>query len=387
MGGIFQRDHEKNHPPGHGREERKPGWPLLVGILFVCLLGSCATLPPSPGVPVDPDRLAQARYVEVTYISHRPPEIRYLETLPVKAPHPRGGRSCEPRGHVEQPWIRATWYWKTRHLLLQARARKRLLRSMRRLGLDQLNLEVTEPLGDLSVLVRELETRGIRVVALSGAPGDIDHPRRVEATITSVLHFNRDHARGFSGLQFDIEPYALPGFARHKRRDYLRYARLVREIRARIGGAIPWSMVVPFWFDQVPWKGQSLLTFVQRQADAVVIMAYRSRYPKVLALARPGLCEGQRLGKPVYLGIETAPLPDQDHFFLTRNDFRRELQSGRGQLDLARRITGADPLVYHYEVRGADLTFHAHPDRLRRLLGRSPAYTSFAGWILEGPVP
>ncbi len=382
MGSIFMRGHEKQDlscsSAGILWREFLPAV-----ILFPSLLGGCASTPQPPRVEVNPVRLEHARYVEVTYTSHRPPEISYLERLPAKVAHPRGVM-CEPREPAPRPWTRGAWYWKTHHLLTRTRARRRLRREMRRLGLNQLDLEVERPLGALSRLVAELETRGIRVVALTGEPADIDHPKRLETTINAVLDFNRNHVHGFSGLQFDIEPYALPDFARQKRRDYLRYARLIRDIRARIGRAIPWSVVVPFWFDQVPWKGGSLLTYVQRQADAVVIMAYRSRYPAVLALARPGLCEGQRLGKPVYLGIETASLPDQDHFFLTRHEFRRELQNAKGHLDLRRRITMADRVVYHYAVKGSRLSFHSHPDRLRRLLGRRPAYASFAGWILEG---
>ncbi len=375
-------DHEKislSRPMGRTRWRRLlPG-----GILPVLLLGGCASVSQPPRVAVNPTRFEHARYVEVTYTAHRPPSIRYLETLPAPAHRSLEG-TCRPRSQPDRLQTRGVWFWKTRRLLTQARDRRRLRQEMRRLGLDRLYLEVREPLGTLAPLLREFETRGIRVVALSGEPSDIDHPRRVTAVIDAVLDFNRDHVHGFSGLQFDIEPYALPGFARHKRGDYARYARLMREIRARIGRKMKWSVVVPFWFDQVPWKQGSLLAFVLRQADAVAIMAYRSRYAGVLALARPGLCEGQRQGKPVYVGIETAPFPDEDHFFLTRREFRRHLRSSPGHLDLAGRITMADHWVYHYEVKGSALSFYSHPGRIGRLLGRSPAYTSFAGWIIEG---
>ncbi|EQD58006.1 amidase, partial [mine drainage metagenome] len=206
-------------------------------------------------------------------------------------------------------------------------------------------------------ILREIKSRGIQVYATVGDPSDVDHWRRVDHAITAVLAFNRVHENGFSGLQFDIEPYALKGFPEHRKAVYARYARLLRKIRIRIGRSLPWSVVIPFWFDQVRQGRGSLLTFVLRQADGITIMAYRSRYREILALARTGLCAGQLMDKPVDLGVEMAPMPDQSHYFLTRRQFSRDIRNHHGHLYFVGQGPPSGRIALHYEC--ADQTYRS----------------------------
>ena len=354
------------------------------GLIAVGLLSGCASVPSHLArVPVDPTLLKQARYVEVTYTAKQPDEIAYLKRLPSSAPKIRGRSGCAPEA-PDRRTVRGAWIWHTRWLVDDPHAMSGLLKRARKLHLNRLYLSVTADLAPLAPALRALQSRGIEVYGTLGAPSDIDHWHRLDDAIAAVLAFNHLHTAGFSGFAFDIEPYVLKGFAEHRHRFYVRYARILEKLHARLRNRLPWNLVVPFWFDQVPWRRENLLAFALREADSITIMAYRSHYRSILALARMGLCAGQRMGKRVDLGIEMAPLKDQSHYFLTREQFERDLRTHGGQLVFAQGQPPSGHILLHYEVRGSDLSFYPHLATVACLIGRRPPYGSFGGWIIDG---
>lgn len=347
-------------------------------------MSGCASLRhPVTRVPVDRERLKQARYVEITYTNGQPAHISYLKRLPDTRPSRPHGLSCRPRG-ASHPTVRGAWIWHTQRLTDHPVAVRRLLEQARRLRLNRFYFFVSGKLSTYAPILRAVEARGIRVYATLGAPSDVDHWHRVDHSIAAVLAFNHHHVHGFAGLQFDIEPYVLRGFDGHRRAIYGRYVGLLRKIRIRIGTSLPWSVAIPFWFDQVRWGRGSLLTSVLHEADGITVMAYRAHYRAILTLARSGLCAGQRMGKPVELGVEVAPLPNERHYFLTRRRFSRDIRNQRGQVYFVAPGSPASQSVLHYEVRGSTLSYNLHFDAVARLMGRRPGYGSFRGWIIDG---
>ncbi len=313
----------------------------------------------------------------------RPDQISYFKHLPSSPPAIPVSPACEPRKSPPHT-VRGAWIWHVQRLLDQHGALSVLLKQVRSLHLNRLYLAVSGNLSADAPMLREIESRGITVYATLGDPSDIDHWHRVDHAVGAVLAFNRLHGHGFSGLQFDIEPYVLKGFAEHRRELYARYVRLLRKLRIRIGSSLPWSVVVPFWFDQIRWGPGNLLAVVLRQADGITIMAYRSHYRKILALARNGLCAGQLMGKSVELGVEMAPMPNQLHYFLTRRQFRRDIRNHHGHLYFAGEKPPSGRIALHYEVHGSALSFYPDMGSVARLIDRRPGYGSFGGWIIDG---
>ncbi len=347
-------------------------------------LGGCATAPQKPlGVPIDLHRLNQAHYVQVIYTQKQSAKVTYLKKLPSPgtAPAPMACRYANTR---HQRWNRGAWIWKTHALLGHPRFAAAFLDKAHRLGLDRLYLYLEGPLDIYRPLLHEAHASGMRIYALTGDPSDVENPSVVYTTIDKVEGYNRSHQLGFSGIQFDIEPYALSAFANHEQAIYERYVHLLRSIRSDIKGRLEWGVVVPFWFDQVQLHHESLIKLIMQQADNVAVMAYRTHYQNIVELANNSLCEGEALGKSVYLGIETSPIPDETHFILSTQQVLHYISYYQGRPYLNHRISSARPLIAHYTVSGSEISFYPDVEAAVRVTAKCPKYDSFAGWIING---
>lgn len=177
------------------------------------------------------------------------------------------------------------------------------------------------PSAGFAELVASLRAKGVSVHALFGDRHDI-FPEGRAALLEHVGLF----AGAVDGLHFDIEPYLLPGFGGPRRDEILQlYLDTVRELTEwghRAGKPVGFD--IPSWFDQPPpFAGpeQALLLFqgarkapyqhVLDMADNVALMGYRTRAERVLQISVAERDYASRLGKRLWLGVETTALPDE----------------------------------------------------------------------------
>ena len=165
-------------------------------------------------------------------------------------------------------------------------------------------------------LVAWLHDRGFEVHALFAG----QDPAPVAARLGRLLEGQRsaEPSARFDGLHFDVEPHALPTWTEATRealaRAYLDAAEgWIAQARAadphlRVGAALP------FWFDGLPvtWRGRlrPLNEHLQDAFDYVALMAYRNRADGrdgLIHLAEGELAYGDRIGRPVVVGLETSP--------------------------------------------------------------------------------
>ena len=192
-------------------------------------------------------------------------------------------------------------------------------------------------------LVAWLHGQGFEVHALLA---DRD-PAPVAARLARLLEAQGRAAPGarFDGLHFDVEPHALPGWTEAGREalaqafldaaeDWIARARAV-DPRLRIGAALP------FWFDgvSVGWRGRTrpLNEHLQDAFDYVALMAYRNHAEGrdgLIPLVEGELAYGDRIGRPVRVGLETAPAtPDKLTFHgLGPGALAREMATARRRL-------------------------------------------------------
>lgn len=353
-------------------------------LLTVGILSGCAVMPSGPpGTPIDPVRLSHARYVQVIYTQRHAAKILYLKTLPSLRPAP-APMVCRDTGTLDHHLTRGAWIWKTADLLEHPRITEAFLRKARARRLNSIYLYLAGSLDNYPPLLREARRLGIRVYALAGEPSDVLHPGTVYASIDKVEQYNRAHHVGFSGIQFDIEPYALASFPNHERATYQQYVRLVKAMRAHIAGRIEWGLVVPFWFRGVRLDHQNLLRLVMSETDNVTVMAYRTHYNAIIALANDSLCEGEALHKRVYIGIETSPIPDRTNFIFSIPQVMRHLHYYHGRPYLDHRIAAAKSTTRHHFVPGSEISFYPHIAMAINMTKRHPHYASFSGWIVDG---
>lgn len=309
-----------------------------------------------------------------------PPGLPEPDSAPPTAPGPTGDGDART----------ATWVWNTDDLLASAALRERLAIFVSRAGADVVFLQVPSPgpPGPLAELVSDLAALGVRVYALDGFAGYVLPRYRSEAmaVVDRVVRYNASvpEAARFHGFRHDIEPYLLPGFHGPRREALLQgylevatgSARRVRDV------GMVYGLDIPFWYDApgpltpepvtVTWNGsrKTVSEHAIDLADDVAVMAYRTAAwgaDGTLAHAEGELAYADRVGTAVYVGLETAPLPDE-----TRVEFRGEpretaLRSREDEARVAVRLRG-DSADVSYLPPGMPLG----PDRRG---GSSPALT------------
>jgi hypothetical protein len=247
----------------------------------------------------------------------------------------------------ERPLGKATWVWNTDDLLDDAARRQDLLRLLVQEGFDRVFLQLPGPPagprapGELEAderlrpLLAELSRANLKVYALDGYAGYAlpDYHAGVLQTVENVIRFNRESGEDerFYGIRYDIEPYLLPGFNGHRQEPILQaFLHLVAESarRAREAG-LAYGVDIPVWYDtpneytyepvMVKFAGvrkpasQHLIDMV----DDLAVMDYRTMTYGLNGTVRHAEGELQyaaATGKPVLIGLETSPLPDEDLF-------------------------------------------------------------------------
>lgn len=255
------------------------------------------------------------------------------------------------------------------------------------------------PLTDLETVwpryfafLQQLQRHHIEPVLLDGDADLIHDPTWLLDKIRYVQH----HVPADLPVTFqvDIEPYTLPGFFEND--DGFRlYLDTLLQIRQAMRPPARLSVVVPFWLGQHTVDRRSVLEQVLRMSQDVVVMSYRRDPESLLSISDDILRYGQLFRVPVWLAIETRPLPAEDHLLFYREP-RRDLAdayidfpSQQFHVGLPGAISTHDPLRLHHRVtvRPETLTFHGET-RARTLevvhsLLRRPHYPSFQGIFIH----
>jgi hypothetical protein len=200
---------------------------------------------------------------------------------------------------------RAMWVW-------EAAPPPEVLSFSRERGITHLFLQwsaKSDP-AQLRAFLKAASGTGIAVHALDGWPEAAlaENHGEVLNLIDAILRFNRDGApeERFAGIHFDIEPYLLAGFESPLRAEILRdFVGLQKKTATRLAGAgLEYGADLPFWFDNAAMEE------VLRHAQNVGIMDYRNLADTddgIIAHARKWIGAGDRLGKKVWIAVETAP--------------------------------------------------------------------------------
>jgi hypothetical protein len=148
---------------------------------------------------------------------------------------------------------------------------------------------------------------GISVDALSGDPSWATKPLVVSRWAREV----RDSGL-FERLHLDIEPHGRVDWTDNRSKFA---GGLLSALVAAKKAGLPVDADIPCWYDTVRTPaGDPLDLEVMRLADSVTLMAYRDTPAAVLTFAATGMARAASLGKPAWIGINTAsPGGDPDY--------------------------------------------------------------------------
>lgn len=275
--------------------------------------------------------------------------------------------SHSPSPAASQP--HGVWLWNNRLVPgHEADVIKRLLSN----GIGRVYLQINDDPGRFLPFVEAAHKKGIDVFALDGDPGYVEKPEALLGRIAKVAKLKHSASgAAFAGFQVDIEPYLNKDFA--LRREYYVSAYLELLSRLKKQGGMPLSVVVPFWFDSIHFRGTTLLQKVVEIADELVVMSYRTNSAELLDVSMAELGLGEKFGKPVRLGIELGRIPNERHIEL-------EPASDGGDIHLAGMWWKKKR---DYTVSGDRISFKNSTKALPAYMATPIPFRSFGGWVLH----
>lgn len=160
----------------------------------------------------------------------------------------------------------------------------------------------------------EAHQRGIEVDILAGDPSWArpDKYDSVQSLLERIALWQReardDDPQGmsaFDGVQLDVEPYLLPEWPSQVLFDsFVGMASMVRDfLDEHADLRLEFGLAIPTWLDKEEYH--FLNEDLQAVSDYVAIMDYRDTADRIIRDAVGELEAGDRLGKKVFVGVET----------------------------------------------------------------------------------
>ncbi|OXM82843.1 hypothetical protein [Paenibacillus rigui] len=215
---------------------------------------------------------------------------------------------------------KATWLWDT-SLLETSSGRAEIVQFAREQQLQRIYVQVNRNLAPAAYrqLIQAASDSRIEVHALDGAPAWAlpEESRRITELVQWVKTYNRSAAENerFQGIQVDIEPYLLPAWTTDDQsrlaKAWLQSVTLLHN-EVKKDSSLTTSAVLPFWLDQIklPDREMSLFEAIMTKLDEAALMSYRDQAQDVIDLSAAEMNIAERLGKKVWIGLETNPSPD-----------------------------------------------------------------------------
>lgn len=257
------------------------------------------------------------------------------------------------------------WVWDYHAAVAQPET---VIQDCRRAGITRILVQMPHTDDPASVwsayagLLERVSQSDVEIFALDGYPEAIYEP---EPLIEKIIRLRTLVPDGhWAGLQLDIEPYLLARFSDPE--DYSLYLHVIEKIKAVLGNRARLSIVMPFWFSAKTSHNRPLDFEVIDRVDEVALMSYRTDLGDLQDITEHTLRYGDAVGVPVWLAIETRPLPIDRQVTLIREP-RPDMATA--YLDrVGQRLVFASPpseqqqkdgfrVAHHITVRPERLTF------------------------------
>ncbi|HLA35295.1 MAG TPA: hypothetical protein VJ001_10570 [Rhodocyclaceae bacterium] len=268
-----------------------------------------------------------------------PDRVDISEIIDIQAPPPRIANaaaklaleSTDPNPPAQsRPVARSAWIWSP---AVWIDTPEKIWAMQSRHKLEAVYLTLPTEAGQvrnidlLSTFVTEARRRGLAVWSVSGDPGDVLEANRsaLLSRLAAYADYNRRVAAGarLAGVQLDIEPYLIPGYRLSPAAWRERYLATVRMARTALPASTRLDLAMPYWWARHKDWGDTLLDALASLDIGITVMNYRTDLDALLDGARPFLEWSQRYGKPVNIGLELGPIPDE-----TRRHYRGSADGG-----------------------------------------------------------
>ena len=299
--------------------------------------------------------------------------------------------------------IKSAWFWSP---ALWMDTPEKIFKAKAIYGINRIYISVPTNNGELShaaelrQFIQNAHRQGLQVWAVLGDQLAVTKDGAAAFLTASAAYgaFNDDNTQSekLDGLQLDIEPYLIPGYAQDPAAWLSKYAYVVNNIHL-VAPNIPINIVLPFWFDPDSPQIATMLEDVMASIKQITVMDYRTGKPEILQKAIKFLDWGLRHQKAIEIALETLPLnPEQRRYY--RPAPMGELWGlevgGKRVLLLLKEPRPADAGVssYHFIdarlIDGTSISFYKTKDQLKELLAiletELSVWPSFSGLAIHG---
>ncbi|MGG4107496.1 copper amine oxidase N-terminal domain-containing protein [Paenibacillus lautus] len=239
---------------------------------------------------------------------------------------------------------KGTWIWDS-NILKQDQ--DKIISFARIKGLTDIYLQVDRDIDPAIYegFIRKAKSEGIQVEALEGRPEWAYRSKQedIQKFIAWVKAYNAavGPEASFSGLHFDIEPYALSEWTKDNKKILESWMDNLRLIEKETkGSGLNIAIDVPFWLNtiNVPGKDYSMSAWMLEKFDCLVIMNYRNYALGSNGIVKNALAilrEASTLKKKVVVAVETLESkegPRVSFYSMSSEVMEKELQSAHNQL-------------------------------------------------------
>ncbi|MEC0204516.1 copper amine oxidase N-terminal domain-containing protein [Paenibacillus lautus] len=239
---------------------------------------------------------------------------------------------------------KGTWIWDS-NIIKQDQDKIISLAKMK--GVTSIYLQVDRDIDSAIYegFIRKTKSEGIQVEALEGRPEWAYKSKQedIQKFIAWVKAYNSSVGpeASFSGLHFDIEPYALSEWTKDNKtilESWMDNMRLIE--KETKGSGLNIAIDVPFWLNtiHVPGKDYSMSAWMLEKFDCLVIMNYRNHAlgsNGIVENAQAMLREASTLKKKVVVAVETLKSkegPRVSFYSMSSEVMEKELQSAHNRL-------------------------------------------------------
>ena len=315
------------------------------------------------------------------------------------------GLALQPAPGLVTP-ARATWVWRAEDWIETPIA---LLERLERMGADTVFIAV--PLGGdplsvndpmpLAKFIDDAGRRQISVWVVEGDPRAVlpDGEIHMAARGRALAAFNDalPPDRRLAGVQYDIEPYLLPGFNLDTGRWLDRYLDTLMTLRGAV--AMSMEVAIPFWWSDLAAGDGPLLERLAGLVDGITVMNYRTDPDQILAGAAPFLAWGADHQRYVRIALEAGPIPEQTRWHFRPYERGRlwRVEMGGSPVLILLHGPASNPvgpsyaLAYSVPVTSDRTTFHGRIEALEAMLPELEkiwtAWPSFGGAALHEFLP
>lgn len=239
---------------------------------------------------------------------------------------------------------KGTWIWDS-YILKQDQ--DKMINFARIKGVTSIYLQVDRDIDPAIYegFIRKTKSEGIQVEALEGRPEWAYKSKQgdIQKFIAWVKAYNSSVGpeASFTGLHFDIEPYALSEWTKDNKTILESWMDNLRLIEKETKGSdLKITLDVPYWLNtiKVPGTDYSMSAWLLEKFDCLVIMNYRNYAlgnNGIVENAQAMLREASTMKKQVVVAVETAKNtegPQVSFYSMSSEVMGKELQSAHNQL-------------------------------------------------------